>query len=160
MRWHISQLMNAFKEGVLTCQIPSPTFTLINDFPIPRSRYFCELLYWWQSSFLFCWTLALIGFWSKVMFDHKFRLQWFTNQTRRICPGRHVANNSMFIMIARLLWAATIKPVEDDHGKPIMPDTEGFVNMGLILRVPIMFTRLLNAHILHHIDVLSRSNVI
>ncbi|KAK7694473.1 hypothetical protein QCA50_001659 [Cerrena zonata] len=53
---------------------------------------------------------------------------------RRICVGRHVANNSIFIDIACLLWAATIEPIKDAQGKPMMPDTEGFINDGLVLR--------------------------
>ncbi|CAL1696588.1 unnamed protein product [Somion occarium] len=53
---------------------------------------------------------------------------------RRICVGRHVANNSLFIDIASLLWATTIEPIKDAQGKPIMPDTEGFINDGLVLR--------------------------
>ncbi|KAJ7121823.1 cytochrome P450 [Mycena crocata] len=53
---------------------------------------------------------------------------------RRICVGRHVANNSLFIDMAYILWALTISPLKDNNGKPIMPDTEGYVNDGLVLR--------------------------
>lgn len=52
---------------------------------------------------------------------------------RRICVGRHVANNSVYIDIVSLLWGTTIAPLKDAQGKPIMPDTEGFVNDGLVL---------------------------
>ncbi|PPQ78646.1 hypothetical protein CVT25_010541 [Psilocybe cyanescens] len=41
----------------------------------------------------------------------------------RLCPGRHYANDTMFITIAQLLWAATISPATDEKtGKPIIPD--------------------------------------
>ena len=54
---------------------------------------------------------------------------------RRICVGRHVANNSVYIDIVSLLWACDIAPLKDAAGKPIMPDTEGFINDGLVLYV-------------------------
>ncbi|EJD01999.1 cytochrome P450 [Fomitiporia mediterranea MF3/22] len=49
---------------------------------------------------------------------------------RRICPGLHLARNSLFINIARLLWAFDILPALDENGKEIIPDswnyTDGF----------------------------------
>ncbi|KAJ7112782.1 cytochrome P450 [Mycena crocata] len=53
---------------------------------------------------------------------------------RRICVGRHVGNNSLFIDMAYILWALTIAPCKDGNGIPIMPNTEGYVNDGLVLR--------------------------
>jgi hypothetical protein len=45
---------------------------------------------------------------------------------RRICPGMHVADCTLFIGIARLLWAYNIlPPVEigtDGKERPVMPD--------------------------------------
>ncbi|KIM79863.1 hypothetical protein PILCRDRAFT_73718 [Piloderma croceum F 1598] len=52
----------------------------------------------------------------------------------RICPGRHIANNSTFIDIATILWALTIEPVRDDSGKYIGPDVDGYVNTGILLK--------------------------
>ncbi|THU87354.1 cytochrome P450 [Dendrothele bispora CBS 962.96] len=43
----------------------------------------------------------------------------------RICVGRHVANNSLFIAIATILWSMTINPVKGADGNPINPDLEG-----------------------------------
>jgi len=34
-----------------------------------------------------------------------------------------MANNSLFINIASILWAAKISAVKDEAGKPIIPDT-------------------------------------
>jgi cytochrome P450 len=52
---------------------------------------------------------------------------------RRICPGMHVAERSLFLGIARLLWAFNIKPAKDANGKEIVPEgqkfTQGFVCM-------------------------------
>ncbi|CAL1708931.1 unnamed protein product [Somion occarium] len=53
---------------------------------------------------------------------------------RRICVGRHVANNGLFINMASLLWATTIMPTTDAQGKPVIPDTHDFINNGLVLR--------------------------
>ena len=49
---------------------------------------------------------------------------------RRVCPGAHLARNSLFITIARLLWAFYIKPEVDEDGIEVLPDpwnyTDGF----------------------------------
>ncbi|KAJ3927993.1 MAG: cytochrome P450 [Lentinula lateritia] len=57
---------------------------------------------------------------------------------RRLCIGRHVANNSLFIDIACLLWAVNIGPVHDSQGNPIMPIESKSINDGLVVR-PIPF---------------------
>ncbi|EJD42206.1 cytochrome P450 [Auricularia subglabra TFB-10046 SS5] len=41
---------------------------------------------------------------------------------RRACPGQHLASKSVFIAIARLLWAFDISPPLDDEGRHILPD--------------------------------------
>lgn len=48
---------------------------------------------------------------------------------RRICAGLYVAENSMFIMLAKLLWAFRIRPCLDADGKEEILDTsdEGYV---------------------------------
>ncbi|KAJ5634636.1 hypothetical protein N7528_002478 [Penicillium herquei] len=52
---------------------------------------------------------------------------------RRICPGIHVAERSLFLAMSRILWAFNIEPVLDGKGQPILPDpdllTQGFVCM-------------------------------
>jgi cytochrome P450 len=52
---------------------------------------------------------------------------------RRICPGMHVAERSLFLGISRILWAFDFKPVVDSAGNKILPDqeklTQGFVCM-------------------------------
>ena len=52
---------------------------------------------------------------------------------RRMCPGRYMANNALFISIATILWAADISAVKDEAGKPIIPNTFEFVNSGLVV---------------------------
>ncbi|OQD83336.1 hypothetical protein PENANT_c017G07768 [Penicillium antarcticum] len=52
---------------------------------------------------------------------------------RRICPGIHVAERSLFLGMSRILWAFDIAPDVDGKGSPILPDpnrlTQGFVCM-------------------------------
>jgi cytochrome P450 len=51
---------------------------------------------------------------------------------RRICVGKHLANESLFIHTARILWAATLKCARDVNGKELPPDTSGFVVVGTV----------------------------
>ncbi|KAH8704042.1 cytochrome P450 [Talaromyces proteolyticus] len=44
---------------------------------------------------------------------------------RRICPGRHVARNGLWIAIARLLWAFDVKRELTETGEPVVVDTKG-----------------------------------
>jgi len=52
---------------------------------------------------------------------------------RRICPGIHIATQSMFIVISRVLWAFNIVPPTDESGVPILPSADDFTS-GLITR--------------------------
>jgi len=44
-----------------------------------------------------------------------------------------MANNSVFINIATILWAANIGAPKDKGGKPIVPNTLEAVNVGLVV---------------------------
>ncbi|OHE99043.1 hypothetical protein CORC01_05733 [Colletotrichum orchidophilum] len=41
---------------------------------------------------------------------------------RRICPGMHLAENSLFITLAKILWAFNIEPALDPNGKELPID--------------------------------------
>ncbi|KAI1498864.1 cytochrome P450 [Biscogniauxia marginata] len=49
---------------------------------------------------------------------------------RRICPGRHLARNGLFIAVARLLWAFNVEAGISETGEKVVVDdmalTEGF----------------------------------
>lgn len=47
---------------------------------------------------------------------------------RRICPGMHLARNSLFINMARVLWAFDIAPCRDASGRPVLPDASNFTD--------------------------------
>lgn len=65
--------------------------------------------------------------------DGTKRDQFTFGAGRRICPGMHAAERSLFLGISRILWAFDISPPTDKEGKPIIPDqeqlTQGFVCM-------------------------------
>ena len=65
--------------------------------------------------------------------DGSKRDQFTFGAGRRICPGMHVAERSLFLAIARTLWAFNIGPKTDTKGDPVLPDasrlTQGFVCM-------------------------------
>ena len=50
---------------------------------------------------------------------------------RRVCVGKHVANNSLFIDIAMTLLACNIEPGKDGRGDIIPIDVDGCVEDGL-----------------------------
>jgi len=45
---------------------------------------------------------------------------------RRICPGSHIADRSLFIVFTRIMWAFNIKNKVDSKGNPIMLDVDAF----------------------------------
>ena len=51
---------------------------------------------------------------------------------RRFCQGTHVAERSLFLGIARLLWAFDIEKAVDTEGKPIWPDASELTEGGLV----------------------------
>ncbi|KAH8980328.1 cytochrome P450 [Lactarius hatsudake] len=51
---------------------------------------------------------------------------------RRACVGKHVANDSLFISIATVLWATNLERVRDQNGKEVTPDTETYVDTGMV----------------------------
>ncbi|KAJ9235791.1 hypothetical protein DTO169E5_5954 [Paecilomyces variotii] len=63
--------------------------------------------------------------------DGKPRFVNFFGYSRRICTGRHIARNSLFILIARVLWGFNIKNAVDERGNVKEVDdmamTSGFV---------------------------------
>ena len=52
---------------------------------------------------------------------------------KRICVGRHAANDSLFIDMATVLWAVRLERALDENGKEIPPDTESTIDLGTVL---------------------------
>ena len=51
---------------------------------------------------------------------------------RRNCVGRHMADNSLFIYIAVLLWATKIDRKKDASGRFLPLDVDGWVDIGQV----------------------------
>ncbi|OCH85716.1 CyP450 monooxygenase [Obba rivulosa] len=49
---------------------------------------------------------------------------------RRICPGRHFSDATLFINIASILHVFDINPPVDEHGKPVYPEVK--ITSGLV----------------------------
>jgi cytochrome P450 len=52
---------------------------------------------------------------------------------RRICVGKDMANESLFIATARMLWAAKLERAKDENGKEVPLDIETLVDAGVAL---------------------------
>jgi len=52
---------------------------------------------------------------------------------RRICPGRHMADNTLFINIAVLLWATKFERKKDSSGRFVPLDLDGWVDIGPVV---------------------------
>lgn len=65
--------------------------------------------------------------------DASKRDQFTFGAGRRICPGIHIAERSLFLAISRMMWAFNVEPALDEKGQQILPDadrlTQGFVCM-------------------------------
>ncbi|THU95916.1 cytochrome P450 [Dendrothele bispora CBS 962.96] len=55
----------------------------------------------------------------------------------RICVGRHVANNTLYISMATILWAMFLEPQKDVKGNPIKPEVDGEEWNGIVMRPPL-----------------------
>jgi len=51
----------------------------------------------------------------------------------RICVGRHMADNSLFINIAIMLWAMSFERKKDASGRLAPLDVDGWVDVGLVV---------------------------
>ena len=54
---------------------------------------------------------------------------------RRSCVGRYMADNSLFINIAVLLWATKIERKVDASGQLLPLDVDGFEDHGIVVSV-------------------------
>jgi cytochrome P450 len=52
---------------------------------------------------------------------------------RRACVGRNLANEELFITMARVLWAAKLERARDENGNEIPLDTEAIVDAGMVM---------------------------
>jgi cytochrome P450 len=51
---------------------------------------------------------------------------------RRICVGKDLATESLFIDTVRILWAAKLERAQYENGKEVPLDTETIVDAGVV----------------------------
>lgn len=56
--------------------------------------------------------------------DYEARDHYAYGAGRRLCPGIHVAERSLFLAIAKLVWAFDFKPGRNAEGKIVEPDID------------------------------------
>jgi hypothetical protein len=59
--------------------------------------------------------------------DENQRQNWIFGNGRRMCQGMHIAERSLFLAVARIVWAFNIKKPIGLDGKPIEADIEDLV---------------------------------
>jgi len=59
---------------------------------------------------------------------------------RRICPGIHVAENSLFLLVSRVLWGFNIGKEVDEMGMEIDVDVNAYAGGGLAKPFPFKAT--------------------
>ncbi|KAK7178667.1 hypothetical protein PSPO01_15275 [Paraphaeosphaeria sporulosa] len=72
---------------------------------------------------------------------------------RRNCPGLHIAHNSLFINIARIMWAFDISKTKDEHGRPVEPSTEALPGF---LLTPVKFACRFEVRSEGHKDIIEK----
>ncbi|RYP73569.1 hypothetical protein DL769_004184 [Monosporascus sp. CRB-8-3] len=70
--------------------------------------------------------------------DPRQRVTYAFGAGRRLCPGVHIAENSLFIVVAKVLWAFDIKPPLDDNGDEMPLDTshEAYERSAIVVPKP------------------------
>ncbi|KAF5372164.1 hypothetical protein D9758_005053 [Tetrapyrgos nigripes] len=56
---------------------------------------------------------------------------------QRICSGRHFANNSLFILVATILWTMRLEGVKDSDGNVVVPVINAEEEHGILSRPPL-----------------------
>ena len=51
----------------------------------------------------------------------------------RTCVGMHLADQSLFIIMATMLWAFDITPAVDEKGKEVVPSPDDLVVLGAVV---------------------------
>jgi cytochrome P450 len=77
---------------------------------------------------------------------------------RRSCVGRYMADNSLFIDIAVMLWAIKFERKKDATGRLVPLNLDGCVNVGLVALVGFITYSYVEANVSISVDVRSRSN--
>ncbi|KAJ7145079.1 cytochrome P450 [Mycena crocata] len=75
---------------------------------------------------------------------------------RRVCPGLHLASNSVYINIARILWGFDLSKARDENGKEIEIDTLAYTDG--FNSVPLPFPISITPRSAGHLSIIQREN--
>ncbi|OAL53492.1 cytochrome P450 [Pyrenochaeta sp. DS3sAY3a] len=59
--------------------------------------------------------------------DENTRQNWIFGAGRRLCQGMHIAERSLLMGVARMLWGFNFERKEDENGNPLSVDIDDFV---------------------------------
>ncbi len=51
----------------------------------------------------------------------------------RLCAGKHLADQTVFIDIASFIWAFSVQKATDEKGLPITPSRDATINDGVVV---------------------------
>ena len=74
----------------------------------------------------------------------------------RNCVGRYMADNSLFINIAILLWAMKFERKKDESGRFLPLDVDGYVDVGLVMLAESIIYLYADANVSVSVDIQSR----
>lgn len=105
---------------------PGPFYTILKSIQIPKSSARNALLkpkHRARKSVIREWQrLDLVDGEHAIELLDCISLRFnanFLTLSPSICPGRHLAEQSLFIIVASVLSAFSITPLIDEHGKPV-----------------------------------------
>ncbi|KAJ7746276.1 cytochrome P450 [Mycena metata] len=75
---------------------------------------------------------------------------------RRVCPGQHLASNSIYINIARILWGFNLGKARDENGQEIDVDTFAYTDG--FNSVPLPFPISITPRSPGHVVIIEREN--
>ncbi|KAJ7141223.1 cytochrome P450 [Mycena epipterygia] len=75
---------------------------------------------------------------------------------RRVCPGQHLASNSIYINVARILWGFNLSKARDENGQEIDVDTFAYTDG--FNSVPLPFPISITPRSAGHLAIIEREN--
>jgi len=74
---------------------------------------------------------STFGFGQRFVLTLRVKVYTHCQPLLRICAGRHVANNGLYIQIAMILWTLRLEAPLDNNGNPLKPDVNAEDSNGI-----------------------------
>jgi hypothetical protein len=91
---------------------------------------------------------------SMAQADSDLRDHFTFGAGRRNCPGLHIAHNSLFINVARIMWAFDISKSMDENGRAIEPSTDALPGF---LLTPVKFACHFEPRSESHVEIVEKA---